>query len=82
MLRQTQYPCALSWPLYVCVEECHVCVLLEVYVNEGRYANECPNLDVNYSARLIIICLMRRKVEERSGIEGLPSADVCVAMRE
>lgn len=52
------------------MEERRVCVLLEVYANEGRYANECPNLDVNYSARLIIICLMRRKVEERSEMEG------------
>lgn len=56
----------------MCVEERQVCVLLEVYANEGRYVNECPNLDVNYSARLIIICLMRRKVEERSEMEVLP----------
>lgn len=58
--------------IYKCVEECHVCVLLEVYANEGRYANECPNLVVNYSVWLIIICLMRRKVEEKSVMEGLP----------
>lgn len=47
---------------------------------EGRYANVSPNLDVNYSAQLIIICLMRRKVEERSGIGVLPPYDVCVLM--
>lgn len=29
--------------------------------NESRYSNECPNLDVNYSVRLIIICLMSWK---------------------
>ena len=33
-------------------------------------ANESPNLDANYSAQLIIICLMRRKVEKRE-IDGL-----------
>lgn len=49
---------------------------LEMYANEWRYANECPNLCVNYSARLIIICLMRRKVEERGEIDGLPWDDV------
>ncbi len=65
----TSVPCT---DIYKCVEDCQVCVLLEVYANEGRYVNECPNLDVNYSAWLIIICLMRRKVEERSGMEGLP----------
>ena len=58
--------------IYMCVKECQVCVLLEVYANEGRYANECPNLDVNYSAQLIIIFLMRCKVQERCEMEGLP----------
>lgn len=33
---------------------------------------QCPNLDVNYSAELIIIFLMRRRVDERCEMEGLP----------
>lgn len=40
-------------------------------IRENMQMN-APNWDVNYSARLIIICLMRRKVEERSEMEGLP----------
>lgn len=62
--------------IYQHVEECQVSVLLERYANEGRYANEHPNLDVNYLAQLIIICLMRRKVEERSEMKVLPQDDV------
>lgn len=62
--------------IYQHVEECQVSVLLEWYANEGRYANEHPNLDVNYLAQLIIICLMRRKVEERSEMKVLPQDDV------
>lgn len=37
-------------------------------------------MGVNYSAQLIIICLMRRKVEERREMEGLPLDDVCTAI--
>lgn len=40
-------------------------MILELYANDAGYANASPNLEVNYSALLIIICLMRRKVEER-----------------
>lgn len=41
-----------------------MCVLQGIYANDGRYPNMGPNFDVNYSAPIIIICLMRRKVEE------------------
>lgn len=59
---RVKYPCVCGvWRL-----EMPVCW----YANEGQYVNECPNLDVNHSVRLIIICLMRRKVEEWN-LEGL-----------
>lgn len=48
-----------------------VCAWKYMQIRENMQMN-APNWDVNYSARLIIICLMRRKVEERSEMEGLP----------
>lgn len=70
MLKKERLPLCLA--SLVCGGMSGPRVLREVYANEDRYANERPNLDVNYSARLIIICLMGRKLEERSEMEGLP----------
>lgn len=44
--------------------------LLGIYANDGRYANMGPNFDVNYSVLIIIICVMRRKVEETIELKG------------
>lgn len=35
------------------------------YANEGKYVNERPHLDVNYSVPLITISLMRHKAKEQ-----------------
>lgn len=62
----------IAWSVF-CAEvlqdenQCKIFVLLESDANFGRDANERSNLDVNYSAQLIMKRLMRHTAEESNG---------------